>query len=81
MGTWTGEIRAIDTAPIRQGFEWGPCLLAPAPDPHDSEWTIGRWNGGQWIDGNGFPFSPAVYMLLPPLTEIEAALCLAASDP
>jgi hypothetical protein len=65
----------IDTAPIKPGEEFGPCLpWGPevANYPQDTCWVIGRWNGEKWCDQEGPVFNPTHWSPLPrsgPLTE------------
>ena len=73
-GKWIGEMLPIETAPIEQGIDFGPCLLGPAETGDD--WIVGWWNGAEWKDSNGFAFAPLVYMKLATLSEVSLTLGL-----
>ena len=59
----------IDTAPVKPGRRFGPCLLYPWSDRWDPKprWTLGRWEGGNWCDQpqGGFIFRPTYWCPLP----------------
>jgi hypothetical protein len=59
----TLSIQNIETAPITQGQEFGPCLLSPGLN---TKWTTGGWDGDKWFDEpSGLEIQPQRYMLLP----------------
>jgi hypothetical protein len=57
---------SIESAPVRSGEAFGPCLLGPGSE---AEWVIGHWDGHHWHDDDGTAVSPVVWALLPPLAE------------
>ena len=73
-GKWTDEILPIATAPVQAGIKFGFCLLGSAENRND--WIVGIWNGTEWKDSNGFSFTPLVYMLLAPLSDVSRSLGL-----
>ncbi len=59
------ELAEIDSAPIKQGQPFGPCLLAPGID---GDWTVGEWDGEGWFSETGSKLAPLLWALLPPLS-------------
>ena len=57
-------VRDINTARVKTGVPLGPCLLTPGMT---DVWTIGRWNGDGWFDGDGLELHPTLWALLPNL--------------
>ncbi|MGD9617073.1 MAG: hypothetical protein AB7H90_18890 [Alphaproteobacteria bacterium] len=57
----------IDSAPVRSGKSFGPCLLGLGGD---AEWAIGCWDGHGWYCDDGSAVSPLVWALLPPIGEV-----------
>jgi hypothetical protein len=57
----------IESAPVRSGRNFGPCLLGPGAD---GEWVIGHWDGNGWYCGDGSAVSPIVWAPLPSLGEV-----------
>ena len=70
-------VRPIAEAPIADGVEYGPCLLGRTD--RDEAWTVGRWNGEAWIDGDGWPFLPVVFAALDSVTDVLVLLGLVQS--
>lgn len=68
---FTLTLAEISEAPVRQGEEYGPCLLGHDEDPH-YEWSLGRWNGEGWFDSDGARLRPVVWCRLPPLSRALA---------
>jgi hypothetical protein len=54
-------IRPIAEAAVREGHDFGPCILDV-----DSEWITGYWNGEGWYSLEGDPVQPSRFGLLPP---------------
>ncbi len=50
----------IDNAPTKPGAHFGPCLVW-----RDESWDIGRWNGEEWADSDGWVISPIWWAPLP----------------
>jgi len=67
--------RPIGEAPVQPGIRFGPCVLGPGLNGED--WVVGFWDGYAWICRDGFSFTPTVFFLLGPVSEILAALGLA----
>lgn len=68
----TSGCRPISEAPVAIGIEYGPCLLGPGLPGED--WTIGRWNGTSWCDGDGILLNPLVFRYLGPVALVLAGL-------
>lgn len=64
------ELDPIDTAPIRLGESFGPCLFfGRTVDEYGEErYAVGVWDGEDWIVA-GVIFNPTHYQLLPPRPE------------
>lgn len=59
----TLTIKHIDTAPIKPGEPFGPCLLSPGIN---RRWTTGGWDGDGWFTDDGdVELQPRQYALLP----------------
>jgi hypothetical protein len=58
---------SIESAPVRPGKSFGPCLLGPGSD---AEWVIGHWDGQGWYCDDGSAVSPIVWALLPPIGQV-----------
>ena len=59
---------AIDTAPVRLGEEFGPCLLrVPRVSNYSQQtpWLIGCWDGNAWADLEGPIVHPTHWAPLP----------------
>ena len=70
-------VRPIAEAPISDGVEYGPCLLGRVDA--EEAWTVGRWNGEAWVDGNGWRFLPVVFVALESVSDVLVFLGLARS--
>jgi hypothetical protein len=57
----------IESAPVRSGKNFGPCLLGPGAD---GEWVIGHWDGNGWYCCDGSAVSPIVWAPLPSFGEV-----------
>jgi hypothetical protein len=60
--------RPIDSAPVKAGEEFGPCLLlAPSAsfDPPLTPWIMGGWDGENWYDLDGPIVHPTHWAPLP----------------
>lgn len=52
----------IDTAPVKQGAEFGNCLLLVAePD----QYTVGYWDGSAWYTDTDLLIHPILWGILP----------------
>jgi hypothetical protein len=61
------ELAEVDSAPVREGEPFGPCLLASI----DGDWTVGEWDGEGWFADTGSKVAPLLWALLPPLNTLS----------
>jgi hypothetical protein len=61
------ELAEVDSAPVREGEPFGPCLLASI----DGDWTVGEWDGEGWFADTGSKVAPLLWALLPTLNTLS----------
>jgi hypothetical protein len=69
------DATSIDTAPVRSGEEFGPCLLLAPGEANYSQltaWLIGRWDGNAWADLEGPIVHPTHWAPLPDSAPVPA---------
>jgi hypothetical protein len=55
----------IASAAVAPGQPFGPCLIWPGPPRYPPAWVIGRWNGDEWCDEDGWLCYPDYWSPLP----------------